>query len=179
MKKLALLLWLCLFIAPSAFAGKEEDTVVVQDASGVWAYERVMSVPGVSQAELFGRARKWVLANVETADQNTALDDKEYTIVTTASIPLKPNNGWSITAITLSFKMHIDVRDGRYKYRNDNIIAYITGIGTVRQQPYSELARQRDKIDRYIRREALAAILKTSEEVYKSLSGAAGSKDKW
>jgi hypothetical protein len=127
MKKILLLLpILLLVISTASFAkGKDKDYIEVLSPDGV--YEEVIQIDNVSQAELFNRAKKWILQNMITGDNNIMFDDKEFTINNNGSLKIDPKSTfmWVIKSGVTNFKFHVWLKEGKYKFRIDNVSAYI------------------------------------------------------
>lgn len=126
MKKALLLLPIILLaISSSVFAKKDKDVVDILSPEGV--YEEVIQIPNTTQSELFNRAKTWILQNMMTDDNNIMFDDKEYTINNNGTLKIDPKSTfmWVIKSGVTNFKFHVWLKDGKYKFRIDNVSAYV------------------------------------------------------
>jgi hypothetical protein len=186
MKKVLLVVMSLLMITPTMQAkDKEEEykvVVVKNEANGSYAYEQVVNVEGVSKEEMFSRAKKWIISNFKTNDNNIQFDETNLTIANTATVVLKVASGfnWALTSGLVNFKLNLQFKDGRYKFVFDNIAvqaAYSDGI--VETVNYEQVQRN-NKPAKHIRKEInekLLAIATQMEEVIKT--GGGKGKDDW
>ena len=129
---------------------KEEfkEILVADEATGEYYYEAVMPVENVDKEEMFKRAKTWVLSNLKTSDNNINADEKDLTIINTASVVLDQMKGfgWAITSGNIDFKLNIAFKDGKYKVRFDNVVinaVYLTGNGSSLQTiSYTQYAQK-------------------------------------
>lgn len=160
MKKV-LILMSCLLMAFSftAMAGKKEDEVayLLQNKDGSWAYEEIVQIPNITKEELFKRGKAWILENMKTGDNNIAFDDKEFTINNngTMKIDSKTFFSWAITEGAFNFKFHVWLKDGKYRFRVDNVVAYLIVNANNALSPktvlYSEMEEDDNKGTRYMK----------------------------
>jgi len=163
-----------------AFAGNKEREDILGD-DGV--YEEVVQMPDIIQAELFKRAKTWILENMMTSDNNIMFDDKEYTINNNGSLKLDPKTSlmWAIKAGSANFKLHVWLKDGRYKFRVDNlsanIILHANDVVAPKMFLYSELAdsRQGTNLYRQINEKMAAFVLAFK----KGMNETASEKNDW
>ena len=119
MKKIISTIILTLAFLSPLFAQDDASlTFKLDESSGDYYYEEVVSAADIKQDELFKRAKTWVVANMQTADNNISADEKEFTIVNGGAIKL--DDKWQHQFI-MSFKFHVWLKDGKYKLRIDNI----------------------------------------------------------
>jgi hypothetical protein len=82
-------------------------------------YHGVVAVPGVSAAELYGRAREWVALTFQDAHQVTQLEDASRGVLIGRGYQRVVANvsslGMPIVRL-ISFTFRLDFRDGRYRY---------------------------------------------------------------
>jgi hypothetical protein len=121
---------LSMFAVMSVFANAQDKdaTFFKQDAtSGDYYYEEVVEISGVKKEEIYDRAKKWVVANFKTADNNISFNDQEMSIVNSAAVKIdkKMFTGVLIQDGAYDFKFHVWVKDGKYKVRVDNIMYYL------------------------------------------------------
>ena len=133
------------------------------ETSGAYYYEEVDTLNNVSQPDMFKRAKLWVMANMKTGDNNIVFDEKEYSIVNSAAVKVDPKrfSNHGIEDGSMDFKFRVWVRDGRYKFRIDNIsYNLLMGNGynvmtrawtyhNSKTEVYSEL--EDDKLGRYLK----------------------------
>ncbi len=159
MKKYLLLGYLLILTCFQSF-GQDESLVLKKDeVSGDSYYEEVVQLPGLTQADLFKRSKTWVLANMKTVDNNISFDDKEYTIVNSTAVKVdkKKYLTYWIDDGLIEFKFHVWLKEGRYKFRIDNIVYHLVinrGVKGIspRTTGYNEL--EDDKGDRYLKEQA-------------------------
>ena len=82
-------------------------------------YHGVVAVPGLSAAELQGRAREWVALTFQDAHQVTQLDDPARGVLIGRGyqqviVNLNKNNRGTIRLVCFTFRL--DFREGRYRY---------------------------------------------------------------
>lgn len=64
----------------AAFAFKKDDV------SGDAYYEEVVQLDNVKQADIYKRAKTWIIANFKTEDNNINFDEKEYQMVNATAL---------------------------------------------------------------------------------------------
>lgn len=82
-------------------------------------YHGVVAVPGVSAAELYGRAREWVALTFQDAHQVTQLEDASRGVLIGRGYQRVVASVSSLGMPTMrlvSFTFRLDFRDGRYHY---------------------------------------------------------------
>lgn len=124
MKKILLIAVTLFFTMPSMQAQDEDGEVkivlVKEENSDNYYYEGVVPVDGVTKEEMFRSAKDWVLSTVKTEDNNAKFDDQELSIFTTPTIVVKAINGRNNDFV--NFKLKLMFKDGKYKFRFDNLI---------------------------------------------------------
>jgi hypothetical protein len=122
MKKILLVLITLLLFHISSKA-QEVLKFKKDETSGSYYYEEVDTLNNVSQADMFKKAKAWVMATMKTGDNNIIFDEKEYSLVNSASIKVDPKrfSNHGIEDGRIDFKFRVWIRDGRYKFRIDNI----------------------------------------------------------
>jgi len=100
-----------------------EFSLKKDEATGDAYYEEVVPLENMHQADIYQKAKVWIIANFKTTDNNLNFDNKEYTIVNSGAIKIdeKKTMSWAIYEAILDFKFHVWVKDGKYKFRIDNI----------------------------------------------------------
>jgi hypothetical protein len=126
MKKV-LLIALSLLMITSVIYAQDKDQVeevkivlVKEEGSDNYYYEGVVPVEGVSKEEMFKRAKEWVLSKFKTEDNNAQFDEQNLVILNSPTIVLEKYRG--APGDFLYFKIKILFKDGKYKFRFDNLI---------------------------------------------------------
>ncbi len=171
MKKQFYLLCSLLIVCFQTFGQDKELELKKDEVSGDSYYEEVVQLPGISQADLFKRSKTWIIANMKSVDNNIIFDDKEYSIVNSSAVKVdkKKYTTYWIDDGLIEFKFHVWLKDGRYKFRIDNIVYHLVinrgamGISP-RTSGYNEL--EDNKGDRYLKEQASDKLLALIE-VYK------------
>ncbi|MCK0199126.1 DUF4468 domain-containing protein [Ornithobacterium rhinotracheale] len=107
MKKVLLLLFLCLFAMTKA-----------QEAKPL-GFTKVVEVPGVSKENLYNRAKLWVSDNFKKAEYVVDVDDKENGLIICKSNYLfesKSITGGDTARGRVTFTLKMFFKDGKYKY---------------------------------------------------------------
>lgn len=157
MKKLLLATAATLILSANLFA---QNILVADEATGDYYFEEVVQANGLSQAELFKRAKTWILATLKTGDNNITFNEEDFSAVNTGAIKIDKKSfiTYYIDAGAFDFKFHVWCKEGRYKYRVDNIMYYIltkdgNGLTNRLTLTYSEL-KEKKKRDRYLQEQA-------------------------
>lgn len=120
MKKIFLIAALLSVTLSVLYAKEDKEEVkyvlVSDDNATNYYYEGVVPVESVTKEEMFKRAKNWALSTFRTGDNNIQFDEKELTIYNSSVVLL--NNPTE----AMSFKVAIYFKDGKYKFRFDNII---------------------------------------------------------
>jgi len=143
---------LCCYVVQAKRDEKKDfkEILIKDEASGEYYYEAIVPVENVAKEEMFKRAKTWVLTSLKTSDNNINADEKELSIINTASIILDQTKGWgwAITSGTIDFKLNVLFKEGKYKVRFDNIVInamYVTASGTSLQTvSYTQYAKQKE-----------------------------------
>ncbi len=153
MKKFYLLTALLCFSIVTLFA-QSASQIEFKEEGGSYYYEEVVEVPQSAQSVIFERAKNWVMSNFKTADNNIVYDDKEFHIVNTAAIKIDPKGFFTNIIVngTMDFKFQAWFKDGKYRYRIDNMTYYLSTNGGPVTEHYSEL--KDNKMSNYLRRQA-------------------------
>lgn len=124
MKKVLLVALSLLMITPAVQAkDKEEEVKVVlvkEDNSDNYYYEGVVPVEGVTKEDMFKKAKEWVLSIFKTEDNNAQFDEQNLVILNSPTIVLEKYRG--APGDFLNFKIKLLFKDGKYKFRFDNLI---------------------------------------------------------
>lgn len=118
----------------------DEPEVVYQfllkdSITGKYKYEELIKSEGITQINIFDRAKDWVVRTLKSADNMVNLDDaNKESITATGNILLDDQLGFvGYREITLNFKLSVYCKEGRYKIIIDNfILNYIYDTGTLR-----------------------------------------------
>jgi hypothetical protein len=124
MKRVLLIVAALFFAMPDMQAkGDDEEVKIVlvkEDNSDNYYYEGVVPVEGITKEEMFKRAKEWVLSNLKTEDNNAQFDEKEFSIYNTPTILVKAAPKYKDDYV--NFKLKLLFKDGKYKFRIDNLI---------------------------------------------------------
>jgi hypothetical protein len=151
---------LLLFISIVSVKGQDTPfSLKKDDSNGDYYYEEVVPLANLKQTDIYQRAKTWVIANFKTADNNINFDDKEYSMIngTAVKIDAKKTMGWAIYEGLYDFKFHVWVKEGKYKFRIDNIsynmfyASYPDGKKT-KNGAYSDISD--NKIGKYLKEQA-------------------------
>lgn len=115
-------------LSVNLFAQSDDAALLKKDAAtGTSAYEEVIKAPGVKKEELYARAKKWILANIKTQDNNISFNDNDFSAVNTAALKVDEKNFFSAICHggVFDFKFNVTCKDERYKIRIDNIVYYV------------------------------------------------------
>jgi hypothetical protein len=189
MKKILLLFILLFSCYIPSIAQEGLITLRKDETSGNFYYEEVDTINNQTQVDIFKKAKSWIMANMKTGDNNIVFDDKEYSIVNSAAFKIdqKRFGNHGIEDGRMDFKFHVWARDGRYKFRIDNITYnlmmgngynIVTGAWTyhnTKSQVYSELDDK--KFDRYLK-EQTAEKLHNLIVVFRKAMATDGTEDK-
>src|SRR5689334_7691945 len=102
------LLILSFMLTISVWAQDKDDkneAIFVMDDAGYY-YEEVVPAAGLKKEVLFDRAKKWIIANLKTGDNNINADEKEFTIVNS-----------SATKIDRKMFFGLDIKEGYFDYK--------------------------------------------------------------
>ena len=176
MKKVLLVALSLLMITPVVQAkDKEEEVKVVlvkEDNSDNYYYEEVVPVESVTKEEMFKRAKDWVLSKLKTADNNIQFDEQNLSIYNSSVILLENSTD------VMNFKISIYFKDGKYKFRIDNVIVgtqVSTGLYT---KPYGPnmFAKWYSK---KVMKKCNAALYSLTADLENAIKGTGTKKDDW
>ncbi|KAA5536707.1 DUF4468 domain-containing protein [Taibaiella lutea] len=124
MKRVLLIATALFFATPNIKAqDKDEEvkTVLVSDDNATnYYYEGIVPVEGVTKEEMFKRAKQWVLSTFKTEDNSAGFDEKEFIIFNSPTIVLEKFK--SAPGDYVNFKIKLSFKDGKYKFRFDNLM---------------------------------------------------------
>ncbi|MCK0199125.1 DUF4468 domain-containing protein [Ornithobacterium rhinotracheale] len=142
MKKVLLLLFLCLFAMTKA-----------QEAKPL-GFTKVVEVPGVSKENLYNRAKLWVSDNFKKVDYVVDVDDKEGgVLICKSNFPIQKDGFWGIDFDgRINFTLKLLFKDGKYKYELTNYLhepnlnkkAFFGLLTTSEKYPASEGYNKKD-----------------------------------
>ncbi|MGE0638302.1 MAG: DUF4468 domain-containing protein [Bacteroidia bacterium] len=127
MKKIPLLLFICgLFTFNSVEAQKSEKKskgveevyqyLPFDSVQGKYIYEELIQVEGISQKDIYTRAKAWIVRSLKSSDNMTQLDDPTMSsLVATGFIGMAAYQG-----LSYGFKWSVYCKEGRYKVIIDN-----------------------------------------------------------
>ena len=98
-----------------------EDAVVYEylqkdSATGKYKYEELIQAEGISQKDIYQRAKAWIVRNLKSSDNMTQLDDATMSsLVATGFIGMAAYQG-----LSYGFKLSVYCKEGRYKVIIDN-----------------------------------------------------------
>ncbi|HLO70183.1 MAG TPA: DUF4468 domain-containing protein [Flavipsychrobacter sp.] len=176
---------LTIFSTVAAFAQDSKPfTLTLDESTGMYYYEEVVQLSNVTQMELYSKAKKWIIANFKTGDNNISEDEKEYNIVNSAALKIdkKKTMGWAVYDGTTDFKFHFWAKDGRYKIRIDNVAfqilyaSYPDGTKT-KSETYGTL-KSNSKIDNYLKGQADEKLLAVIQAFKKGMTAAPSQEKK-
>jgi hypothetical protein len=140
MKKVLLVALSLLMVAPAIQAKDKEDEVKIvlikEENSDSYYYEGIVPVEGVSKEEMFKRAKVWVLSNFKTGDVNSRIDETNLTIFNSPTILVRPAKAHNDDYV--NFKLNLFFKDGKYKFRFDNLIIKTNNDPYASPTPYKE-----------------------------------------
>ena len=103
----------------SAFSSYGQ-TIPKDEETGKFKYQKVVQAEGLTQAEIYERAKNWVLRTLKSGDNIIDLDDdKNESINATGNILLKDQTN-IYTKNVLNFKFNVYVKEGRFKVIVEN-----------------------------------------------------------
>lgn len=126
MKKHLLTLLLMLFLCKAAFS----QITISED--GEPFIEEVVLTDSLSKKEAYYRAKVWIASTFKSSDEQIVYDEAEFSnIIGTGNILLPPTSGSFVYVKDriVNFKLAIFFKEGRYKYRLDNIVFSQTIVG--------------------------------------------------
>jgi Domain of unknown function (DUF4468) with TBP-like fold len=152
MRKVLILIAMLFFSSLSVSAQNAPFELKKEEGTGEVYYEEVVQAQNMKQADLYQRAKSWIISNFKTADNNINFDEKEFSIVNAGALKLnqKKTMTWAVYDGTIDFKFHFWAKEGKYKFRIDNIMFHVLCAEmpegkTVKTKTYTELGKR--KID--------------------------------
>ena len=148
MRKILFIVMALWFVTPTLMAQDKDTKEVVKknETTGEYSYEDVVLVENVTKGVMFERAKKWIISNIVTGDNNIKFDSVTSDIVTSSSIILKTGSGFTfgITSGYINFKLNIQFKDGRYKFVFNGISVHaVFDEGTVKTLAYDQILKDR------------------------------------
>ena len=151
--------------------------------TGLVVFEDVVQLPGLSQEEIFGKAKSWILATLKSGDNMTEMSDDNFKkIVSTGTISIDslrmPYLGKKYSQETLlNFKFIVFCKEGRLKYSIENFNLYFqyynewteTNLESIKGR--KEWSKKMDtKFNGYVEERVLKAINKLIDHFNYSLN---------
>lgn len=147
MKKILLIVLLC-FIKTGIFAQSEDKSgnidfnqvLVDKDNTGNFKLDMVTNVDNVPKEEMYKRAKKWVLANLKTSDNNINFNDEDLSIINNSSILIEPISKAFVGVISqgvADFKFNLQFKDNKYRLIIDNVTVYLEHAETAPPNSFS------------------------------------------
>lgn len=165
---------------------KDEEVKIVlvkEDNSTNYYYEGVVPVEGVSKEEMYKRAKEWVLSTFKTEDNNAQFDEPNLSIFNTPTIILEKFKTYP--GDYMNFKLKLLFKDGKYKFRFDNVIIKSNLFTTDPPRPYNGDGTKMfpylasGKYNQGIIEKANRAFLSLSTELESAIKGTKTKKDDW
>jgi hypothetical protein len=185
MKQIFILTISLLLLNAYSYADKKDaDTKVVvikKEGTEEYTYEDVVKIESVTKAEMFSRAKKYIIANFKTNDNNIQFDESNFSIVNTSTVILEPKTGltWQITSGFINFKLSLDFKDGRYKFIFSNIVILATYIGgETETSDYSKIQRN-NKPSKFMRDQVNEKLFSISSQLEKAIKGEDKKANDW
>lgn len=131
MRKLLFIFFILSVVASNnAFAQKGKNdvktvTAIPKDSiTGKFKYEELIKADGISQMDIYERAKNWIVRTLKSSDNVVNLDDENKAQITaTGNILLHDQIGFcAFTDLVLNFKYSVYCKEGRYKVIVDNFI---------------------------------------------------------
>ena len=111
------ILLLLLLLAPCLRAAGQASPLPVDSTTRKVTYQGIVQVPGVSQAELYSRAREWFATSFGSAKAVLEMDDRVVSkMVGRYYATFGFSAGLSATPWHLWRTVTVEVKDGRYRY---------------------------------------------------------------
>jgi Domain of unknown function (DUF4468) with TBP-like fold len=184
MKKVLLIAMTLFFAIPIVKAqdkSEEAKTVLVkEDNSDNYYYEGVVPVEGVTKEEMFKRAKQWVLSTLKTGDNNIQFDEST-SIINSSTILVKGKKGMGYSPDALiNFKINIWFKEGKYKFRLDNVLVRTTESGAPIVAYAPKLRNYTKGYNNYLVGKINSEFIGLTENLEKAIkTGNASSKDNW
>ncbi|HMQ76786.1 MAG TPA: DUF4468 domain-containing protein [Flavobacteriales bacterium] len=153
-----LLISLALFVSVTAFG----QTIPKDEETGKFKYEKVIQAEGLSQADIYDRAKSWVVRTLKSGDNAVNLDDEnKEALNATGNIVLNDQVGWlGYTNVFLNFKFNVFVKEGRFKVVIDNFMLSYNVVNTQGQFPRTST------LEEGFKKEGLAKADKQTQAMY-------------
>jgi hypothetical protein len=139
MKKILLVAMTLFFAIPNMDAkGKEEVKLVLvkEENSNSYYYEGVVPIDGITKEEMFKRAKEWVLSTFKTEDNNAQFDEPNMVMFTSSTLALKVYKAAKTDFV--NFKLKVLFKDGKYKFRVDNVMVKTNMFFGYPPAPYND-----------------------------------------
>lgn len=97
-----------------------QSVMPIDSAKGLVSYTAIVSAPGATQAQLYGRALVWLASLPVSPNDPTVKDATSGIIVAHVGVPFVNGTGMARMPCTLWREVRIQVKDGRAKYDMTN-----------------------------------------------------------
>lgn len=169
-------------------AKEKEDIKVVlvkEEHSDNYYYEGIVQAEGLTKAEMYGRAKDWILKNLKTTESSTRFDESNYSVISEATILLSPEKSalWMMTTGMVNFKLDIQFKDEKYKFRFDNIVIATKGSNGSEAVSYGDLPRSNMRFNkgylRYVQKDSNSKFEQLAASLEKAIKENTGVNDEW
>lgn len=94
---------------------KQEGTDENSYNNGPYSYEMVYDMPGATKAELYKKAKSWVLSNLKAGAQNQFDDNEQNEIHTTVALAYPDNINSGMINQVVHFKLNLSFKENKYR----------------------------------------------------------------
>ena len=108
------------------------QTIPTDSLTGKFKYEQVIQADSIKQADIYDRAKNWIVRTLKSSDNAVNLDDSNKgSINATGNILLSDQGGGPVKyrSVVVNFKFNVYCKDGRYKIIIDNFILNYDLVG--------------------------------------------------
>lgn len=181
MKKVLLIALTLFFAAPNLQAkGDDEEVKIVlvkEENSDNYYYEGVVPVEGVTKEEMFKRAKAWLLSKYRTDDNNIESNESESSILNTITFKIKESAVFWPALVNC--KVDLKFKDGKYKFRFDNILIKMLSPSNIPAEPYGTEKIFSKKFTTHVMNEINLNLPAVAADLENAIKGAGSTKDDW
>ncbi len=190
------------FIALGQSKDKKKEVEIIEvlidkEGNGNYKCDSIFQVSNITKEEMYSRARKWVIANLKTNDNNVEFNEVELSITTTPTILIPSYNvsfSGEITRGLANFKLNLQFKDNRYRITVDNVsmhLEYGRPIRAPRVSSYNDFmatdgkkakeggGKPRYALDIYTIKEINKQIEALNLALYEAITNEKGKNDDW
>lgn len=169
-------------------AKEKEDIKIVlvkEEHSDNYYYEGIVQAEGLTKAEMYDRAKDWILKNLKTTESSTRFDENNYSVISEATILLTPEKSalWMMTTGMANFKLDIQFKDERYKFRFDNIVIATKGSNGSEAVSYGDLPKSNMRFNkgylRYVQKDSNNKFEQLAALLEKAIKENIAANDEW